>query len=338
MKPDTQEGSVGVQYLAILFFLAAATGAAALMVTSALSYQKRSEAEFKTRAALEEAALKALPLLEDDATPEADGAGDPIWDFPNDGSAGITRKVRDVSSALNANFVRKAVFEKTDLQDLMIPGKTEDELQQFREDSGLSPSVEAYKAFFTKEAMKYSVTGYGWANINVSDEFALRKLCAAATGSEAFAETLHGKVQQLLIEKKVLGREELPFFLGTRVADLFPIMNVEPAMNVNFVDPHILRELIAYPDYHLSGVTAKADSILSMRLAREIKPQDLGGLFGLDANHILFQYFGCRTWFWEISAERDDKRCVLVVAAIPELSALATTKRKFSVIERRFEP
>jgi hypothetical protein len=234
--------------------------------------------------------------------------------------------------------VRKAVFEKTALQDLLIPGKTADELQQYREDSGLSPFDGAYKTFFTEEAMKNSVTGYGWANINISDEFALRKLCAAATASEAFAEILHGKVQQLLIEKKLLGREELAFFLGTRVAELFPLMNVEPAMNVNFVDPLILRELIAYPDYHLSGATAKADSILSTRLGREIKPQDLSFLFGVEANHILLQYFGCRTWFWEISAEKDNRRCVLVVAALPELSAMATTKRKFVVMETRFEP
>ena len=338
MNGDEELGSVGVQYLAVLFFLVAATGAVALLLSSVFSYQRRSEAEYQWRKDLEEAALKAIPLLEEDDTPDADGVGDTIWSFSEDGSNGIRRKVRDVSSALNANFVRKGIFEKTALSQLLKPGQTESELQQHREDSGLSPFDGAYKAYFTEDALKNVVTGYGWANINVSDEFALRKLCATATGSEAFAEIIHGKIQQLLRERRLLRRDELTTFFGTHSAELFPVMNVEPAMNVNFVAPLILRDIIGYPDYAIPGADGKAELILSTRLGREIKPADLPGLLGVDASHILLQYFGARTWFWEITAERGDKRCVLIIAALPELSITATTSRRFAVVETRFEP
>lgn len=335
---DREEGSVGIQFLIILLFLAAAVGAAAAIVSGVFAYQKRSEDVYFSRKALVDAAGKAVEALQADPTPEADGVEDPIWKLDGTEVDGVRYKIRDLSSFINANFVRKGVFEKTTLSRLLVPGKTAAELQQYREDSGLSPFPKAYDAYFTDEALRTAVGGYGWANINVCDEFALRSLCRAVTGSEATAETFHAKVRALLTDRKIVKKEEISATLGIDFYSLFPFVNAEPMMNVNFVAPVVLRQLMAYPDYSLQNAESKADVILLSREQGEIKPTLLPEKMGVDVNHPLLHYFGCTTWFWEVTTEKGEARCVSVIARIPEAIPIATTaKPQFRIIETRFE-
>lgn len=338
MNGSARSGSVGFNYLAVLVLLAAAAAAAAVVVSSSLALRARSEARYAEQTELEEAARAAVALLERDETGDADGPNDPVFAFGSDDSGGIKRSVRDASSAVNANFIRKAMLEKTTLSGLLAPDKTPAELQQFREDFGLSPSVEAYAAYFTEEARKSAVTGYGWANLNVSDEFALRKLCATATGSEAAAEAFHGQVQALLREKRLLKKTELAVFLGSNYDELYPFVNVEPAMNVNFVPASVLRAVVAYPDYGIPSPEARANAILSARESGDIAPAQLRGLLGVDETSPLLQYLGCRTWFWEFRAERGGLSCTVVAAAIPASDEGPGAKRRFEIIETRFLP
>jgi hypothetical protein len=335
---DREGGSVGVQFLGILCFIAVAAGGAAAVVAGTYAYQRRSDDAYRPRMALEEAAGKVVAALGKDPTPEADGLNDSVWELDGAEIDGIRLGVRDLSSGLNANFVRKGVFEKTELARLLAPGRTAQELQQYREDSGLSPFPGHYDSFFTIEALGGHIASYGWANINVSDEFALRSLCAAITGSEATAESFHAKIRSALADRRILAPSDLPGFLGIDFDALYPILNAEPAMNVNFVSPFILRQLLSYPDYALPDAETKAETLLAERERGEIDGRRLKELLAVEDNHPLLHYFGPVTWFWEITADRAGSRLTTVAARFPPAAASASgSPGAFRIIETRYE-
>ena len=335
---DREAGSAGVQFLVVLFFVAAAAGGAAAVLAGTYSYQRRSDDAYRTRKTLEEAAGKVIAALGKDPTPDSDGSGDPVWELDGAELDGIRLDLRDLSSGLNANFVRKGVFEKTGLARLLAPGKTAADLQQYREDAGLSPFPGHYDSFFTAEALDASVVGYGWANVNVCDEFALRSLCAAITGSESIAETLHAKVRAALADRRILAPADLPGFFGIDFDALYPAINAEPAMNVNFVSPTVLRQLFSYPDYALPDAEAKAEAVLAERERGEIDGPRLRELLAVEDNHPLLHYFGTVTWFWEITAQRAGSRLTTVAARLPPgISDVSATPAACRIIETRYE-
>jgi hypothetical protein len=114
-------------------------------------------------------------------------------------------------------------------------------------------------------------------------------------------------------------------------------------MNVNFVEPLILRELLAYPDYRIRHPGRICDEALSRRSEGGISADVLHTLLGIDKSNPLFYYLGCITWFWEIriNSNKPGHSLKAVVCRLPpgittmqdpaELSAV------YKIIERRFE-
>ena len=342
-------GFAGAQFLAVALFIAAAGVAMSLYLGSFLAYQKKSVDAEALRQTLERAARAALDLMAKDLDEEADSPHDLVWselaDVASRATSGdvggaapeVTLTVRDVSSGLNPNFVRKDLLEKTSLGRLMDPRCSPQSLQQFREDEGLSTQGAFYSQFFTPEARSL-VTCYGWANLNITDEFVLRSLYASLTGYPAGAEVFHTKVQGLLMAKRLVQRSELASFLGADAAALFPVICVEPPLNINYVDPLLLTAILGDPDYGLKDPEAHAAAILDSRAAGALTASDIQRLLGVQPGHILLQYFGAHTWFWEVDAQAGGQRCSLIAARIPSLDAIPTsTKAVFRVVETRFE-
>jgi hypothetical protein len=291
-------------------------GGLVVLVLAATRHTLRYLADGEERDALSGAVSTVLAALSQDPTPQADWAGDPVWSLPS--PAGVTVRVRDVSSGINPNYVRKALVERSVLASLLSPGDTPGSLQQDREDEGLSTAITSrYSSFFRPEAVEY-LCGYGFANVNTTDEFVLRSIVVSRTGDEAAAEYLRLEVQQALQERRVIGKEELELLLGLRYREVTPLITTEPQINVNFADPRVLRLLAEYPA-HVPGVAAaKVDEILSRRGSREITAEELATILAVPPTHPLLQYLGARTWFWEIVAQGKHTSLTVVAARVPE--------------------
>ena len=169
-------------------------------------------------------------MIAADPTPNTDYPFDPVWtELTHVESPGVGVALQDVSSKLNANWVQKTILEKTALAALLRPGFTAQDLQQRREDKGISTDIAAeYGDLIKDEALSRYFTGYGYANLNTTDEFALRKLYEVRMGDSSGAEMFRTRWQQAMIQKKVLKRTDLREFLGLDYDRLFPVFNVEP--------------------------------------------------------------------------------------------------------------
>jgi hypothetical protein len=333
-----EHGAVSVQVFIILVFLSAMLAGGGLYlgaVSRRVSvYRERSE----TRDRLVSVSDEVLRALAEDPTPEADSSADPVWRTVAGLSAdGLSVTLEDVSSRINPNWAMKGLFAKTDLGALFLPGANEDRLQL--------DLAAGYGEFFGADALEKFFTPYGWANLNVTDEFAFRALAAARTNSITRGEAFHAKVQEALRALRIVRREELREFLGTEFDALYPVVNAEPVWNLHFLPPEILRAVLSYPEYGVENPAAAASALGSFVKTGELGPDAIEGFLGKPRPNRLYEYLGTVTWFWKIVAATEGMRLVTVAARLPELSGRTTggggvpvqgAAPEFVIVERRF--
>jgi hypothetical protein len=337
-----EAGYASLVFLFALFLCSALSLGAAAHIFSALSLAKHEKNEDLARKELEGLLHEAMGALMSDPSPDVNGVDDPIWLWNGRQTNGYSVAIDPKSDRINPNFTRKNIFEKTRLELLFRPGQNADKLQQFREDTGLRLGEEAFVDFFEEGIFKKYFSPYGWANINLIDEFAARQLASALTGDPAQGEAFREKIRLLLMERRLVSRETLPFVLGASQAEMHPFVNAEPLMNINFVEPLLLEELLAYDEYGIRRPEEKTSEILSRRETEGISAGDLSAILGIDQSNPLAHYFGSITWFWEIAitAEKGGANAPslrAVVCRLPPEAFPAETKPEYKIIERRFE-
>jgi hypothetical protein len=326
-------------FLFTLFLISALTLGTAAYISSAIIIQGREKDDTITMAEMNNLLDDVITAIKSDPDPEINGIDDPVWAWNGKNVTGYTVTVAPISDRINPNLVRKNIFDKTRLSLLFRPGKNSDELQQFREDSGLFIGEGAFHDFFEDGILKKYFSPYGWANINLTDEFAARQLGTILTDDPIKGEALREKIRILLMDQRLMDRKNLPAFLGTSFGELFPFINAEPLMNINFVDPLILNELIAYPDYRIRHPQEVSFEIVSRRKTESLSTESICTILGIDESNPLFYYLGCITWFWEINivaAEKDRSQRV-VLCRLPRETYSAETMPEYKIIERRFK-
>ena len=245
-----------LQVFLLLLFLSVILAGGSSFIMLALRETVKARDASRLEAELNDALDRLLAVLMNDPTPEADSFSDPVWKAVSENEM---LRLRDVSSALNPNWVRKNLFEKTNLGALFTSGFDASALQQYREDSGFHLDIRAgYGSFFDDKTLDRYFTPYGWANLNTSDEFALRRLAELRSGDAGFAEIFHSRIQSMPLEKKLVKPEEIKAFLADGCDMLFPAVNAEPSFNVHFLDPRILEALLSYPDFNIREPASRA--------------------------------------------------------------------------------
>lgn len=316
-------GNASLLALVIVVFLSVIGGAAAVATVGAEAFTKRSIDRVASRVVLERAVSEVIDALLDDPTPESDAKGDPVWDMLDDFAFEVA--LSDVSSRINPNTIRKNLLDRTGLGALLFdPAQPvgSDALQQYRKEEGLSTDIRAhYAEYFSRSAFEELLTGYGWANINVTDEFVLRSIYVCRVGEEGDA----GKFRE---RESMPANEELKEYLGADFRRVYPVINAEPIWNVHFLPQRIVREILSYRALGVEDPIGATQTILSLRERAEISSADLSAITGLPPGSRLHQYLGVRTWFWRIRAKVDDAGIEVILARIPGFAT------RYQVVER----
>jgi len=317
--------------------MASAAAGAVLAFQSALSCISRSSEREQLRRALWEEGQRIVALLASDSTPESDSPLDPAWaGLCGSEKPGVSAALEDVSSRLNANWVQKSLFQKTSLGELLQPGHTAQELQQRREDKGISTDINSeYGDLIREGALGRYFSGYCYANLNTTDEFALRKLYSIRMADLEGAEVFHARWQQAMIQKKALKRSDLKEILGLDYGKLYPLMNVEPSFNVHFIDVMLLTQLLSIADLKIPNPAESVQLILSARDRSELSREELRRVIGAAEDNMIYQYLGVTTWFWRITIAKGAFRLEMIVARIPADDGGAA---RFIVTEERYLP
>lgn len=329
-------GYIGAQFLFVLIFLSAMAGGAAMLVSGLMRSQKASRDYTSRLEAYDRISGQILADLRSDPSPEADTGDDPVWKWKDTELEGYKVTLRSLSGSLNVNFVRKALLETTSLQTLLINGKSPDDLQKYRFDEGPFLSASAYTEYFNAEDFDTKLTCYGWVNVNLVDEFALEKYVEGLTGTKSTGEALHQKLLRAMGEQILYTNETVKTLLGADYQALYPYLNAEPLLNVNFADPGLIRAIVAFPPYGVASPDSRAKTLIDLRESGIATKEKIAATLGIDATSPLNYWFGCQTWFWRVDISDGKNAYYCVICRFPDDSTEPGKAPVYTVMEQGF--
>ncbi len=314
-----ESGSASIAILILLTVLSLLAMGVPLLVQSFTRYTVKSREEFDIKRQLIEKADEVVDLLLARDPDEVDSRFDSVFLTIKD-AEGFTVTLDDVSSYLGLNWARKKLIAASDL--LLDSESSAQELQQHREDTGLYLDLEeGYGSFFKDYVvLEEHFTPYSYFNINVCDEFVLRKLFEIRTGDKVKAELFHLKIHNYRLqteEKSFVQPDELYDFLGLDYEAIYPVVNAEPVINVNFAPPSVLRAVMVASGIEQPEETV--DSLLRSRDTRPLNREALEFILG-EAFHEtpVGQYLGHRTWFWRLRISINASALTWILARVPQ--------------------
>lgn len=319
MKREDGYTSVGVLLL-VLFLSASVIGILAYSRIMG-NQHRRIENLNSVQLELETVVYDLMDQLAADPTPQSDSPHDPVWQYiTNREEESLQIELRDISSRFNLNFMRTKMLDESEFASMMIDGKTPDDLKSHRGEEGFSDNLaEGYSSFFDKEDLERFFTVYSYANINVTYEDSLKKLYESRVSEEG-SHLFLTKVQELISDQLMADEARMNNMLGGDRGKLYPLINLEPLINVNFAEEKVLKAVLSYPyggethnnalDYH--------EILRAERTAMEITPERLKTLFDVEDHYMRIpQYLGTVTWFWEIRASRGNTGLNVIICRIP---------------------
>ncbi len=325
---DPESGSATLQTAAIILFCALVGAASLSFIGTAarsIARGKGKASDSSARSDILAAIDQALAALDADVSPTSDAPSDPAYAHKALGACDIL--IKDISSKINPNWIRKGMLEETALSRVLKPGKTAADLQQYREDSGLSLDPSFYAGFFSDKDTQDFLSPYSYPNINSSDEFALRRMARDAGLNETEAQAFHGIVKAQVASPTIYDDAKLAQALGNRFSALQRVLSAQGQWNVNFLPEPILKALLSYPPWKIPAHAEKYQLLVNTRSVAPIDDDGLRRVLGLPAGHSIYGYLGVRTWFWGIEASKDGVKGRAIFARSLPLDPTASGKQ-----------
>ena len=259
--------------------------------------------------------------IKNDVSSEGDSLFDSVWDRNNSTEDGYLITLESLSGKINLNFLDSKVLLESGLPFVFYDSKSIIEIENLRSER-LLYSYEEIKDYISEENFSKYFSFYGFANINIMNATSLELL-------------VNQKRNILLANKQLIKTEtEYNLFCGINYSEIFPYINLDAAINVNFIDEDCLYKLINYAGFELTSKKRKVDTLLSLREKRELTQEDIITILGITKNDELYYYLGSKTWFWKISIQGKTQDChVILCRSVEKTSEL---KPKFYIIEKRW--
>jgi len=302
MKKDS--GSIEFSAVLLLFFIVAIISGGVLYAASAMTYSRTDAHDFDGKMAADLLLDKIIEKMQ------------PLRLYPYDDEnneiiISICREYNnyglqftDISSGYHLDFLSNADMVDNNITNFLFLDNSGSNFIVWRNANGLSVSKTAWKEFIKEEAWA-SCVSYGWLHKDDMESFAFQSI------SKSFATAAPDK--------------------------LFPLVNHFPRMNVNMVNPEILRPLIMRGSFKVEKPNEKADALISKLRGGPVLHADISSVLKIPVNHPLMSYFGTKTAFWKIYfVMRPALKVEAVVAAIPKKDGAVQEIEVYRLIDRRF--
>ena len=252
-----------------------------------------------------------ISALKADTSPESDSMHDGFWKYNDTTINGYSISIESLSGKINLNFFPSDIIAKTNLKEL------------FADPSGAASFMDSSeKLFYNYDEIsdhldednynKY-FTFHGWANYNLTDESRVKQLLESleVSGSSSF---LAKRKSRLTNRQYASTYADYRMILGTGYKSIMPYVNLEPPVNVNFVDEQILKDILSYPKFKVSGINQKAESIASLRESKEITREQLDNILGTKNSNELYYLLGVKTYFYKVEIKGAAQHCSIIIA------------------------
>ena len=177
--------------------------------------------------------------IKNDVSSEGDSLFDSVWDRNNSTEDGYLITLESLSGKINLNFLDSKVLLESGLPSVFNDSKSIIEIENLRSER-LLYSYEEIKDYISEENFSKYFSFYGFANINIMNATSLELLVNYLTDS-FYGTELNQKRNILLANKQLIKTEtEYNLFCGINYSEIFPYINLDAAINVNFIDEDCL--------------------------------------------------------------------------------------------------
>jgi len=302
MKKDS--GFIEFNAVLALFFIAAIISGGVLYATSAMIYSQTDIHDFNDKQAadtlLNEIINKLQPLR---LYPYDDENNDIITSLCREYD-NYRLEITDASSGYHLDFLSDTDMADGNITKYLFTDNSGAAFSAWRNANGLSVTKNAWREFVKEEAWDTCVS-YGWVHKTDIESFAFRSI------SRSFAVTAPDK--------------------------LFPLVNEFPRMNVNMVNPDILRPLIMRSSFRIEKPNEKADALINRLKGGPVLHADISSILRIPINHPIMGYFGTKTAFWKLNFTMPSAIEVeAIVAAIPKKNGAVQEIEEYRLIDRSF--
>jgi hypothetical protein len=302
MKNDS--GAIEFNAVLTLFFIAAVISGGALYTASAMTYLRTDAHDFDNKMSAE--------LLLDAIVAEMQ----PLALYPYDDNnstviTGLCQKYNnygleftDISSGYHLDFLSDVDMADSNITGYLFRDNSGTGFTVWRNTNGLSVSKKLWREFVKDEAWT-SCVSYGWLHKDDTESFAYHNV------SKSFAAAAPDK--------------------------LFPLVNDFPRMNINMVNPDMLRPLIMRSSFKIEKPDEKADALIGRLRNDPLLYADISSTLKIPVNHPLMSYLGTKTAFWKIRFVMSHSLTVeAVIAAIPKKNGAIQEIEEYRLIDRSF--
>ncbi len=275
--------------------------------------------------------------IKNDRTPEVDSKNDPIWNLNENNKNGYKITIKSLSGFVDLNFLDSEILLQTSIGTLIDNSELITYLENFKNENKLFINYEQIKDYISEDTFNKYFTFYSFPNINIVDSKSLETLINNLTSSSIGADLVN-KQKILKFNKQYIQTEtDYNLFAGINYDKLIPYINIKPTLNINFIDESLLRGLLSYSKFEVSGINQKVNTIISLRETSEIKENDICNILGISKADELYYYLGCKTWLWEINIESNQEEkssCRCIIARSFEENSLGSSD--YYIIEKKW--
>ncbi len=312
------KGFSSLEFIITLFFLSLIVIALGIFLrTSDLTVKKQisKENDYKE---IDKILNKIYEEIKKDTTPSVDSLLDPVWKLNDTEIDGYKVSIQSLSSLVDLNFINKNLLIQSNLKEAFNSPEDANTVSEILSQEGPVYSYERIKDFISEENFNQYFTFYGFANFNIADENVLANLANSMT-TYFFGDELIEKRKIYQMHGNLLQNEtELNLLCGIYYDNLYPFVNLNPVMNINFISEDCLKTLLGFKDFKLSNINQKVNNIISLRQNSEITEENICAILGITKSDKLYYYLGCKTWMWQIKISGKKTSCNVILARAPE--------------------
>ncbi|MCL2881017.1 MAG: hypothetical protein FWF29_12310 [Treponema sp.] len=301
---ETDSGFIEFNAALLLFFIAIIISGGVLYTTAAMTHLQTTTRDFDDKAAADSMLNEIIAKMQPLRLYPYDNAHNEIITSLCGEYAAYGLEFTDISSGYHLDFLSDADMADSGLTEYLFLDGTGNAFAAWRNINGLSATKDPWKVFVKEDAWGACVTS-GWINIHDTESYAFRYI------SRVFAVSAGEK--------------------------LFPLVNEFPRINVNMVNPDILRPLIMRNSFKLDKPEEKVAIFINKLKSGPMLQADIQAVLKIPASHPLLGYLGSKTAFWSIRFAMPSSLTVIAVAAaIPKKNGAAQEIEEYRLIDRRF--
>jgi len=306
MKKDA--GYIEFNAVLLLFFIAAVITGGVLYAASAINYSQTNKRDFNNKLAADIMLDEIIEKMQQLVLYQYDDENNEIIASLSREYQNYNLEITDISSGFHLDFLSDADMADRNLTRFLFSDNTGAAFTAWRNANGLAVSKTAWREFVKEEAW-LSVVSHGWLHKNDLDSFAFRSI------SGSFGVSDPDK--------------------------LFPLVNDFPRINVNMVDPDIIRPLIIRSSFRIERANERASELINRLKNGPLMHADISSTLRIPVSHPLMSYLGTKTAFWRMrftigAGGQPPLEVEAIVAAVPKKDGGAQDIELYRLIDRRF--